>query len=190
GLNKMARRLVDYLVVRGLEGRSVLEVGGGIGALHLELLEAGASGAVNVELSDGYESLARELLDRQGMGDRVQRRLGDFTELAAELVADDVIMNRVICCYPNMERLMGAAMSASKRFVAATFPRDRVFVRLGIAFENAVCRVRNVDFRGFVHPPDGIVKTARDAGFEVAFRDRDWFWHGVVFERSPVIERQ
>lgn len=184
GLDKMARRLVDYLTARGLEGRSVLEVGGGIGALHLELLAAGASGAVNVELSDGYEGAARELMERRGLGDRVERRVGDFVELAGEIEADDVIMHRVICCYPNMERLMGAALTASKRFVAATFPRDRAYTRLAIGFGNAFCRIRNVDFRGFVHSPDGIVETARDGGFDVVFRDGNFFWQGVVFERA------
>jgi len=184
GLDKMARMVVDYVVSRGVEGRSVLEVGGGIGALQVELLEAGALGAVNVELSSGYEIVAAELLERQGLGDKVQRRLGDFTELAAGLEADDVVMNRVICCYPNMERLMAAALSSSKRFVAATFPRDRAAAKMAIGLGNAYCRIRKVDFRAFVHPPEAILETARRAGFDVAFRDRNFIWHGVVFEKA------
>ncbi len=94
----MARQLVDHLVSGGMEGRSVLEIGGGIGAIQLELLKAGAERTVNVELSGGYEPVATELLERARLGDRVERRIGDFTELAADLEADDVVMNRVICC--------------------------------------------------------------------------------------------
>ncbi|MEA1903393.1 MAG: SAM-dependent methyltransferase [Actinomycetota bacterium] len=184
GLDKTARRMVDYLASRGVEGRSVLEVGGGIGALHVELLKAGAADAVNVELSGGYEDVAAELLEREGLGERVERHLGDFTELAAGLEADDVVMNRVICCYPNMERLMGAALSSSRRFVAATFPRDRAGARIGLSLGNAYCWVRKIDFRAFVHPPDAIRETARKAGFKVAFRDQDFIWQGVVFEKA------
>jgi hypothetical protein len=44
-------------------------------------------------------------------------------------------------------------------------------------------RIRGVDFRGYVHPPRAILKTARRAGFEVAFHERDLVWHGVVFEK-------
>jgi magnesium-protoporphyrin O-methyltransferase len=184
GLDKIAQRMVDYLASRGVEGRSVLEIGGGVGALQVELLKAGAADAVNVELSGGYENVAAELLEREDLANKVVRRLGDFTELAAGLEADDVVMNRVICCYPNMERLMGAALSSSRRFVAASFPRDRAGSRVALALGNAYCRIRRVDFRAYVHPPGAILETARKAGFEVAFRDRDYIWHGVVFEKA------
>jgi Methyltransferase domain len=186
GLDTMARRIVDYVASRGLVGRSVLEVGGGIGALHVELLKAGAVHAVNVELSNGYERVAAELLEREGLEDRVVRRLGDFTELAEGLHADDVVMNRVVCCYPDMERLMDAALSSSRRFVAATFPRSSLVSRFVVGLVNGWCRVSGIDFRVFVHSPEAILRTARDAGFDVAFRDHDLVWQGVVLERMPL----
>lgn len=184
GLDKMAGKLVDYMTSRGMAGRSVLEVGGGIGAIQLELLKAGADRTVNVELSSGYETVAGELFDREGMSDRVERRVGDFTELAGDLEADDVVMNRVICCYPFWERLMGSAVSSSRRFLAVAFPRDRLAARVALSFGNLYCKVRRIDFRSFIHPPEAIVDAARNAGFEVAFRDRNFIWHGVVFERT------
>ena len=42
---------------------TVLEVGGGVGAIQLELLRAGAAGTTNVELSAAYEPYAAELLN-------------------------------------------------------------------------------------------------------------------------------
>lgn len=185
GLNAMARAIVDYLRGRGVEGDRVLEVGGGIGALHLELLKAGAASAVNVELSHGYRAVAEDLARREGLEGRVEHRIGDFTEIADGMHADDVIMHRVICCYPDMERLMGAALATSGRFLAVTFPRDRLVFRIVIAVETAYHRIRGIGFRPYVHPPREIMATARRAGFEVAFQDRDLVWHGVVFERSP-----
>lgn len=183
GLDGMGRALVDYLISRGLEGRTILEAGGGIGALQVELIESGAASAVNVELSSEYDEVASDLLTRRGIADRVQRRNGDFTDLAAGLEADDVILHRVICCYPFMERLMEAAMSSSKRFIAATFPRDRLGVKAVIWLENTWHKIRGVDFRGYVHDPEAIVETARSGGFEVVFRDRNLSWNAVVFER-------
>lgn len=183
GLDAMARRLVDELASRDLEGKSVLEVGGGIGAFHLELLEAGAADAVNVELSSGYDEVARELAERKGLVDRVERRMGDFTESAADLKADVVVMHRVICCYPHMERLMASAASSSRQLLAATFPPRNLVARLLVRLGNAWCRVSGVDFRAYVHPPEAILEAARRAGFAVAFRDRSWRWHAVVLER-------
>lgn len=183
GLDPLVRGMVDFVTGRGMEGRSVLEAGGGIGALQVELLEAGAERAVNVELSEGYESVAADLLRREGLGGRAVRHLGDFTDVASGLEADDVILNRVICCYPHMERLMGAALSASRRFVAAIFPRDHLVSRASISLENAYFRLRGLDFRAYVHPPDQIVATAATSGFEVVYRDQTFIWRAVVFER-------
>lgn len=184
GIDGMARVMVDYMISRGMEGRSVLEAGGGIGAVQVELLKAGAARAVNIELSGGYEDAATELLEREGLSERVQREVGDFTELADRFRADDVVMNRVICCYPFMDRLMNAALSSSRRFVGATFPRDHMGSRVMVAVGNGYCRIRGVDFRSYVHPPEEIIATAESHGFEVAFRDRDLIWNAVVFEKT------
>ena len=183
GLDGMAKAMVDYLTSRGVSGRSVLEVGGGIGVLHVELLKAGADHATNVELSGGYEHVASEVLEREGYADKVDRRLGDFTELSGDLVADDVVMNRVVCCYPDMRRLMTAALGSTNRFLAAGYPRDRLGVKVALGLVNAYCKVRNVDFRAFVHPLADIVAIAREFGFTTAFSDRDFVWYGMVFER-------
>lgn len=184
GLDNMAATTVEYLLSRGMEGKTVLEVGGGIGAIQVELLREGAASTVNVELSAGYENVAAKLLQREGLTDRVERRVGDFTDLAPGLEADDVVMNRVICCYPFMDRLMDAALSSSRRFVAATFPRDRLGTKFALSIGNTYCRIRGIDYRAFVHPPEAIVATATTNGFEVAFQDRDFIWQAVVFERA------
>jgi hypothetical protein len=184
GIDGMTRAMVDYMISRGMEGRSVIEAGGGIGAVQIELLKAGAARTVNVELSGGYENAAMELLEREGLSDRVQREFGDFTELADRFEADDVVMNRVICCYPFMERLIDAALSSSRRFVGATFPRDHLASRVMVGVGNTFCRIRGVEFRSYIHPPDEILATAERGGFEVVFRDRDLIWNAVVFERT------
>lgn len=184
GLHKLTRSFVDYLIARGMEGRTVLEGGGGIGAIQVELLEAGADSAVNVELSGEYESIAADLLERRGLSDRVRRLVGDFTDLAPELEADDVVLNGVICCYPHVDRLMNAALSSSKRFVAATFPKDHTLAKLTVGLGNTYCKLRGIDFRSYVHPTDRIEAAASSEGFEVVFRDRSLVWEAVVFERS------
>lgn len=184
GLDGMAAQLADYLVSKGIEGHTVLEVGGGIGAMGVELLKAGAAHVTNVELSDGYEEAASELLDREGLADRATRALGDFTDIAGDFEADHLVMNRVLCCYPDMERLMSAAISSTRRSLAATYPRDRLGTRLAVAMGNGFCRLRGVDFRAFVHSPERIEGLAAASGFEPAFRRRGFVWHGVVFERA------
>src|SRR5438094_6060032 len=54
GLDRTSRRIADLLGERGVEGRTLLEVGGGIGAIQIELLKAGLTRATNVELTPTY----------------------------------------------------------------------------------------------------------------------------------------
>src|SRR5215217_9411387 len=78
GLDKTAARMAAYVVGRGVDGASVLEIGGGVGALQLELLAKGASRATNLELVDAYEIDASDLAKTAGMGDRMTRRQLDI----------------------------------------------------------------------------------------------------------------
>jgi hypothetical protein len=43
GLDKISRRIAELVKRGGVEGRTVLEVGGGIGAIEIELVTAGAT---------------------------------------------------------------------------------------------------------------------------------------------------
>ena len=52
----------------------MLEVGGGVGAIELEFLAAGAERATNIELSGEYEDEAATLLAERGLTERVDRR--------------------------------------------------------------------------------------------------------------------
>lgn len=178
----MARSMFEYLDRQGMAGDTVLEVGGGVGDVHIEMLKAGAAHAVSVELSPGYEDSAAELLRHEGLTDRVERRIGDFADdFAAFAPADHVVMNRVLCCYPDMPKLMNAALSRTRGDLAATFPRDRWYNRLGIRAGNWYLRRRRVAFQAFVHSPDDMVAFAAHSGYEVVYTDHNFMWQAVVF---------
>src|SRR5436190_4335179 len=123
GLTVSAAWLRDALAGDGVGGSSVVEVGGGIGALQVELLEAGAGHAANIELVESYEPAARDLIAQRGLKGRIDRRIGDFAE-QPEIVppADIVVMHRVVCCYPDADRLMSEACAHARDRVAVTIP--------------------------------------------------------------------
>jgi hypothetical protein len=182
GLDRAARRIADFLVGGGVAGDSVLEVGGGVGAIQLELLNAGAARTTNVELSPEYEPYAAELL---GDDTRVDRRVGDFVRDAAELeAADDVLLHRVVCCYPDPEALVGAAAEHARRRLVLSFPHDTALFRTGSAVFNAFLALTRTEFRTFVHPASAILDPARARGFEPALDTRTRLWRIVGFERA------
>lgn len=185
GLTGSAAWLRDALAREGVDGATVVEVGGGIGALQLELLAAGAARAANIELVDSYEATARDLIAAHGLKGRIDRRLGDFAEqpeLAA--AADIVVMHRVICCYPDADRLMAEACGHANDRIAITIPRQTWWIRLGFTAMNAWLRVRRIDFRGFVHPPARIQAAARAQRFEVTHETRGLLWRSMIFQRA------
>ena len=184
GLDRAARHVVGFLTGRGVEGDSVLEVGGGVGAIQLELLKAGAERGVNVELSPEYEPVAAELLREARLEGRVERRLGDFVA-ARESVepADDVVLHRVVCCYPDPDALVGAAAERARRRLVLTFPPDGLPFRLGSRVVNLFLRLTGTEFRTFVHPVETILDAARSRGLEPTFEARTTIWRVVGLER-------
>src|SRR5207244_11755531 len=133
GLDATSARIVAFLKSQGVEGRTVLEVGGGIGAIQIELLKAGAARAVSVELTPTYEEEATALLREVGLEERVERRIMDFAAAGAAVEgAAIVIMNRVICCYPDMHRLAGTASEHARELLVMSFPRRTWWTRVAI----------------------------------------------------------
>jgi magnesium-protoporphyrin O-methyltransferase len=162
----------------------VLEIGGGIGDLQVELLKAGATSCVNVELSPEYEEAARRLLDEEGLAGRVERRQGDFVAVSGEVgPADIVVLNRVICCYPHMAAMVDAAAVHTRELMALVVPRDRLIGRLFVGVANLSNRLRRCGFRAYVHPVDAIEARAEASGLRRVHSSRDMYWQGLLFER-------
>jgi hypothetical protein len=193
GLTGSARWLLRSLVADGVDGASVLEVGGGVGCLQIEVLEAGAVHAANVEIIDSYETTASSLIAEHDLHGRVARRVGDFArhpDLAP--VADIVIMHRVICCYPDPDALMTAACAHAHERVAITIPREGLWVKISFWGMNAWLRLRRIAFRGYVHPPDQMIDVANTHGFRATRRDRGLLWESLILQRDaarPARER-
>ena len=184
GLDRTQRRLVTFLTERGIEHPSVLEIGGGVGEIQIELLSRGARKATNLEISRNYEPEAEALLERFGMVDRVQRRFVDIaTSPNAVEPADVVLLHRVVCCYPDYERLLSAAAGHAKRLLVYSHPPRNSLIRMIISCENLLHRLRGSDFRAFVHPPAAMIKTAEAQGMSVSYRHRGVLWHVVGLER-------
>jgi len=185
GLTGDAKRIVDFVRSRMPPGYTALEIGGGVGEIQLELLRDGAARVLNVELATRYENVAAELIRERGLGDRVERRLGDFVREAAGIpAADVVIMNRVVCCYPDAEALVGAAADHARRSLVMTFPVDRWWIRLGIRAANAVLALRRNTFRGHVHATRAVLSAAQRRGMRLVEHRRGLIWQLVALERT------
>ena len=184
GLDKTAQRMIDWLVSQGIQGSTVLEIGGGVGEIQLELLRHGAARATNLELSSSYDDEAASLASEAGVADRTDRRIGDVaTDSAVADSADVVVMHRVICCYPDADRLLGAAADHAHSMVVLSHPPGHLLARAVSAVENLGLRVLRREYRSFVHAPADLIATLRDHGFTAQHLQRGPIWHVIVATR-------
>ena len=184
GPDATSKRIIEFVREQGVDGRTVLEVGGGIGAIQLELLRAGATTAVSVEITPTYERAARGLLDEAGLADRVERKVMDFAQAAAQVDgADIVILNRVICCYPDMPRLASAAAGHARRLLVMSYPRRAWWVVAGLGIANWLMWLTRREFRVFAHRPSEIIATGERTGMHTVLDERGFLWTVAGLQR-------
>jgi magnesium-protoporphyrin O-methyltransferase len=185
GPGPTTRLLVDGISQAGALDGTVLDVGSGIGALTLALLDRGASSAVAVDASAAYVDAARDEAHRRGRTDAIRFVRADFVTAAPGLPSATIVtLDRVVCCYPTCEQLLGAAAALAERCLALSYPRDVWYVRAGTVLENGRRRMARNSFRTFVHPGPLIENCVTRAGFELSSRRESWVWSADVYLRK------
>jgi magnesium-protoporphyrin O-methyltransferase len=184
GLGMTARRIVELVSERGLVGATLLEVGGGVGEIQVELLKRGAVRATNLELSPAYEREARRLLADAGLSGRVERRILDIAATPEGVeVADIVVLHRVVCCYPDYARLLAAVADHARRQVVFSHPPRNGVSRALVGTQNLFFRLRGREFRVFAHPPQAMLAVLADHGLHPRTIRRGAVWQVVAATR-------
>jgi magnesium-protoporphyrin O-methyltransferase len=175
--------LVEHLRAAGVSGASLLDIGGGVGAIHHLLLDAGATNATHVDVSSEYLGAARSEAERRGHASRVDFVHGDFVALGATLAPADVVtLDRVICCYPDMPRLVSLSAAKCRRLYGVVYPRDAWWVRIGIIITNRLMQLKRSPFRAYMHSPASIDTLLRDRGFRRVAFHRTIAWEVAIYE--------
>lgn len=141
------------LTTRGVEGATLLDVGGGVGAVQHELLEAGARSVVEVEASAAYQAACKREAERQGHADRIEHIGGDLASVALDVAGADIVtLDRSLCCWSEMPALLDAAASRTGRLISLVYPRDALWIRLGWGvFQDVRHRLNRNPMRVFIH---------------------------------------
>lgn len=184
GATGTTARLIDAILAEGVTGASVLDIGGGVGAVGTELLAAGAATLTDVDYSHAYLAAARSEVARRGWEDRARFVHGDFVALAGEIEpADIVTLDRVVCCYVDWSALVGASVEHARRLYGLVYPRDRWPVRVVIGLSNVIGRLFGRDLPFRVHPDRQVDARIRAAGFEPVLHHRGIAWQTVLYRR-------
>ena len=184
GPDRTTRQLLDLITPRTTVGATVLDIGGGIGVVGQELLALGASAAMLVDASVASIEAAHEVAAERGTADRLTTIRADFVLHADSLEsADIVVLDRVICCYPDVDGLVSGAAAHAGRALGVVLPRDRAVIRLAIRAANLWYRLRGQVYRAFAHSTVRVDRLAADAGLHLAAESGTFWWRVAVYER-------
>jgi magnesium-protoporphyrin O-methyltransferase len=184
GPDKTTRILINALKEKGVEGISLLDIGGGVGAIQHELLKAGVSHALNVEASTAYIESTKEEAERQGHGDQITHYHGDFVDLASHLQpADLVTLDRVICCYHDMSSQVRLSSALAGKLYGLVYPRDTWLMKIAFSIKNFFLRVGRNPFRIFIHSTDAVHAVVLSNGLERCFYSKTFLWQVVLYSR-------
>jgi magnesium-protoporphyrin O-methyltransferase len=168
-----------------LKDANLLDIGGGIGVIHHELLNDVAREATHVDASSAYLKESRQESARRGHSERVHFIHADFTDVASELsTADIVTLDRVVCCYPDFHRLLEAAAGHSRRALALTYPRETWYMRFALKVANFFQGLRKDPFRVFLHPIAEMDALLEREGFKRASLRRLFVWEMALYQKT------
>jgi len=185
GPDPSTRALIDAILAEGIVGATLLDLGGGVGVIPLELLARGAASAESVDASPPYIAVARAEAERRGLGDRSVYREGDFVALSPGVERADVVtLDRMICCYGDLSALVGRALDHATRLVGLVYPRDAWWIRGVARVMNLASALLRRKLRWYIHSEEALNRLVADAGFEPRVLRRGILWQVALFVRS------
>ena len=185
GPKKTTWQLIEALRAEGVDGMTLLDIGGGVGDIQHEMLRLGVSSATNSEASTAYLEACRQEAERLGHADQIRHIPGNFVELAKDIApADIVTLDRVICCYHDMPTLVNLSAQKARRLYGIVYPLDKWWLRFAnLVYYNFGNWVQRNPMRMFVHPPEVVEAIIRSNGLERRFCNEMGPWQVVVYAR-------
>lgn len=164
---------------------TLLDIGGGIGAIPFELFNDGLQYAANVDASVSYQLISKTEAERKNLLSRTEYHFGDAVEKVPKLQdADIVTLDRVICCYPNPEKLIPATASKAKKIYGVVYPRERFVIKVAIKLGNFWFKLRKSEFRNFLFPAHYINDLIQKQGLIYHNQDQTFLWNVVTYTRK------
>jgi len=184
GLEPVQKYLLDGIGTVPLTGSTVLDIGCGVGSLHLTLLQRGASTSVGVDLSEGMLQEARKFAEGLGLSKRTEYINGDFVALAPSIQQSDIIvLDKVVCCYENLRALVTSSTGKTNRIYALSHPKENLLMKGLFKSHMALARLFGWSFHPFWHDWAEMKSLILSQGFTLAYERSTVAWQVLVFRR-------
>ena len=184
GLDKEQRYLLDGIRRHGGAKGELLDIGCGVGSLHLTLLQEGAVAATGVDISEGMLAQAKKIAEEYQLKDKTSYILGDFVREAKTIRdADVTMMDKVVCCYEDYRALIEASTLKTRKIFALTHPRANVMVMSVFKVQIFFSKLFRAAFHPFWHDWSEIRHLIEAKGFQQVYTNSTIAWQVFVYER-------
>lgn len=185
GLDRAQRSILHVLENVGVMGKSILEVGCGVGGLHLTLVKKGAGSAVGVEISAGMIEEAKKLAMEFGVAERTSYRHGDLISANGGIPQSDiVILDKVLCCCPDPETLIEISAAKAGMLYAVSYPRNSWFAAIGFTIAQWVGTLFRWSFHPYYHRPARLDGMITQQGLQQVDAHTTPIWQVKLFRRK------
>src|SRR5437868_12080341 len=96
---------------------------------------------------------------------------------------DILTLDQVICCYHDMQALVGLSVAKAGRLYGLVYPRDTWWVRAAISLGNLYFRAVRNPYRAYVHRTHAVDSLVRDNVLQQRFYKTSGPWQVVVYAR-------
>jgi len=184
-LEKIQQYLIDEICKESLEGKTILDIGSGVGKLHLSLLKRGASFATGIDMSEAMIDHAKAFAQKFGIENKTAYHLGDFMVKADSVTdADITLLDKVVCCYEDLEGLVSTSADKTKFLYALTFPTDNFLMKFWFKTEIVIAKLFRADFRPYWHQWKRVEQLLNEKGFFLIGSTSTIIWHAALYKKN------
>jgi 2-polyprenyl-3-methyl-5-hydroxy-6-metoxy-1,4-benzoquinol methylase len=183
-LDRIQKYLVEGIKREPLRGCSVLDIGCGVGPVHLTLLKEGAGRSLGVDLSDAMLKQAKQFAHTSGLAEHIEYLVGDFVQLSSSIPESDItVLDKVVCCYEDLDELILKSTGKTKATFALTHPKENLLTKGLFKGHEALAKLLRWDFHPFWHDWAGMKARILSQGFTLRYEHSTLTWHALVFQR-------
>jgi len=185
GPSRVTKKIIRQLTEQDVEGKSLVDIGGGIGALQWWFLEQGGQHTTDIDASSGYLKQAQNHAMERGWQDKTSFVKGDFMEVYSQVeAANFMTLDKVVCCYPNFREILDATCSKAKECISLSYPMDGIVSRLIGFMGGLFFKLKQNPFKPYIHPVTEIRSIITERGFKAVRRELVFPWHVETYRRT------
>jgi len=182
---KATAKIIQQLAAQNVTGKSLVDIGGGIGALQWWFLQQGGGQTTDIDASSGYLKKAETHAHDNGWQDKTSFLMGDCTDLYQNVEDPHIItMDKVVCCYPNFKEILSATCEKSKEIVSLSYPMDGIISQALRKIGDLYFMIKKNPYRPYVHSVKEIREIFASKGYQRVAHDLSFPWHVETYARN------